>query len=108
MLQSKWPSHYSWPGHAVKFRHSQGTSLLCRMSRPGLRFNQPNIQSAAGALSPSNKEAWHETDHSPPLSAEFKNTRSLLPFSHKSSWRAQGRFYVTTLLEFGPSVVQTL
>ena len=46
---------------------------------------QANIQSAAGALSPSDKEAWHETDHSPPLSAEFNNTQSLLPFAHKSS-----------------------
>jgi len=74
MLQSECPSHYSWPGHAFNFRHSQGTFLLCRMSRPGLRSNQPNIQSAAGALSPIDKEAWHETDHSPALSAEFKNT----------------------------------
>jgi hypothetical protein len=107
MLQSKWSSHYSWPGHAVNFRHSRRTSLFCRTSRPGLRSNQPNIQSAAEALSPSDKEAWH-ADHSVPLSAEFKNTQSLLPFSHKSLRRAQGRFYVTTLLEFGPSVVQIL
>lgn len=85
MLQSKWPSHYSWPRHAFNFRHSQGTFLLCRMYRPGLRSKQANIQSAAGALSPSDKEAWHETDHSPPLSAQFNNTSSLLPFAHKSS-----------------------
>jgi hypothetical protein len=39
-----------------------------------------------GALSLGCKAAGHETDHSPPSSAEDKKGRAIPAFPHRSSW----------------------
>jgi hypothetical protein len=48
--------------------------LLSTSSRPVLGFTQPPIQWVLGALSPVVKRPGREADHSPPTSAEVKNT----------------------------------
>jgi hypothetical protein len=55
-----------------------------------------------GALSPGIKRPWRKADHSPPASAEVKNSEAIPPFAHNSSWR------VTYLLKHGDSFTFTL
>jgi hypothetical protein len=55
----------------------QGRSKICFLSmssRPILGPTQPPIQWVSGALSSGVKRPGHESDHSPPTSAEVKNT----------------------------------
>jgi hypothetical protein len=52
-------------------------------SIPVLGPSQPPVQLAKGALSPGVKRPDREADHSPPTSAEVKNT-----WIHTSSWRS--------------------
>jgi hypothetical protein len=46
--------------------------LFSTSSRQALGLNQPFIQSVLGAVSLGVKRQGHETDHSPPTSAEIK------------------------------------
>jgi hypothetical protein len=48
--------------------------LFATASRPALGPTQPPIQWVSGILSPGVKRPRRETDHSPPSSAEVKNT----------------------------------
>jgi hypothetical protein len=63
----------SSPGRVKKF-------LFSTSSRPALRPTQPNIQWVPGALSPGGKWRGREADHSPPTSAEVKET--VVPYIH--------------------------
>jgi len=67
-LQAGIPGFDSWLG--------QGILLLATTSRPVLGTTQPPIQWVQGALSPGVKRSRREADHSPPPSAELKNTWS--------------------------------
>jgi len=51
-----------------------GIFLFVTMSRLALGPNQLPIQWVLGALSLGLKRLWREADHSPPYSAEVKNT----------------------------------
>jgi hypothetical protein len=55
------------PGRVKNFHFSTS-------SRPALRSTQPPIQWVPGALSTGVKRSGREADHSPPTSAEVKNT----------------------------------
>jgi hypothetical protein len=57
----------SSPGRVKNF-------LSSTSSRPALGPTQPHIQLVPGALSPGVKRPGREADHSPPTSAEVKNT----------------------------------
>jgi hypothetical protein len=48
--------------------------LFSTSSRPVLRPNQPPIQWVPGALSSGEKRLGREADHSPPTTAEIKET----------------------------------
>jgi hypothetical protein len=64
-----WPTGWSSsPGKGKIFLHSTS-------SRPALGLTQPLMQWVPGALAPRVKRPEHEADHSPPVSAEVKNTR---------------------------------
>jgi hypothetical protein len=54
-------------------RRGLGIFLFTTVSRTALGYTQPHIQ---GALSLGVKRPGSETDHSPPSSAEIKNTWS--------------------------------
>jgi hypothetical protein len=54
--------------------------LFSTASRPALRSTQP-------PLSPGVKRPGREADHSPPSSAEVKNSGVVPPLPHTTSWR---------------------
>jgi len=58
------------------FREELGIFLFTTVSRPALDPTQPPIQGLPGALSLRVKWLRREADHSPPSSAEVKNTWS--------------------------------
>jgi hypothetical protein len=61
--------------------------LFYTVSRPALGSTQQHIQWVTGIVSPGVKRLGHEADHSPPFSAEFKNSGAIPPLPHTSSWR---------------------
>jgi hypothetical protein len=66
---------YGLGGRGVGVRVPVGVVFLCSTSsRPVLGPTQPPIQLVPGALSPRVKRPVREADHSPPTSAELKNT----------------------------------
>jgi hypothetical protein len=67
-------------------------------SRLALGPTQPPIQRVSSALSPGLKLPWLEADHSPPSSAEVKNTGSYTFTPHTSSWRGSWLSTGTTFL----------
>jgi hypothetical protein len=68
---------YGLDGWGVGVRVPVGAGLLSSPHRPELYFGptQPPIQRLPGALSPGIKRPGSEADHSPPTTAEVKNTR---------------------------------
>jgi hypothetical protein len=73
------PSRYSdwlWAGRprGQSWSPSRGKIFLLSMSRLVLGPTQPPIQWVPQAFSPGVKRTGHEADHSPPTSAEVKNT----------------------------------
>jgi hypothetical protein len=70
----------------VQILAGQETFLYCIMSRLALGPIQPSIQWVLEALSPGIKRPGGEADHSPPSSAEVKNSGAVLPLPHMSSW----------------------
>jgi hypothetical protein len=69
-------SDWLWVGR-LRGRSSsagRGKTFVLSTSRPDLGPTQPPIQWVPGALSPGVKRPGREDDHSPPTSAEVKNT----------------------------------
>jgi hypothetical protein len=62
--------------------------LLSTSSRPALELTHPPIHWVRGALSPGVKRSEREADHSPPSSAEVKNTWMYTSTLHTTSWRS--------------------
>jgi hypothetical protein len=60
----------------VRFPAELVIFLFTTASRPALGPTQPPIQLAQGALSLGVKRPWREAEHTPPSSADFKNTWS--------------------------------
>jgi hypothetical protein len=56
------------------FRQELGIFLFTTAPRPALGLTQPPIQRLQAALYLGVKRPDHEADHSPPFSAEVKNT----------------------------------
>jgi len=65
----------------------KGIFLFFSASRRGLRPTQPHIQWITEALFPVANLPQREAGHSPPNSAEEKNTWGLPPLPGTSSWR---------------------
>jgi hypothetical protein len=79
-LRSRRPrGRNSSPGRGMNF-------ALSASSRPILGPIQPPIQRVPDTLSRGVKRLGLEADHSPPATAEVKNT--IHPLPHKSSWRS--------------------
>jgi hypothetical protein len=68
-----------WPG----FDSQQGQDTSATPGfRPALRSTQPPAQWVPGALLPGLKRPGCGTDHSPPSSAEVKNSGAIPPLPH--------------------------
>jgi hypothetical protein len=63
-----------WTAEGSEFESRRGKTFLLSSSRPVLRPIQPPIQWVPGALPPGVKMTGREAHHSPPTSAEIKNT----------------------------------
>jgi hypothetical protein len=62
--------------------------FLCSISpRPAMRLNQLPIQLGTSGCYPAVKRAVREAQHSPPPTAEAKNSGAILLLPHNSSWR---------------------
>jgi hypothetical protein len=61
--------------------------LFSTASIPVLGPVQPAIQWVPGPLSPEVKRQGREADHSPPSSAEAKNSAAISPIPNTPSWR---------------------
>jgi hypothetical protein len=98
----------SSPGRVKNF-------LSSTSSRLALGSTQPPIQLVSGALSPGVKRPEREADHSPPNSAEVRNTWIYTSLPHTSSWRGASlvkhrdnfTFYSQLCLEDGGSTFLT-
>jgi hypothetical protein len=69
------------------FRQGQEIFLFSITSKPALGPTQPPVQWVPGPASPELKRQGREADLSPRSSAEIKNSWTILPFLHTSSWR---------------------
>jgi hypothetical protein len=65
----------------------QESFLYSAASRSTLEPTQPHIQWALGTIFPRVKLPEREADHSPPSSAEVKNSGAITPLPHTSSCR---------------------
>jgi hypothetical protein len=72
---------YGLDGRVFGFRVPEGATIF---SFPRFR----DLSNGTGSLFPGVKQQWHETDHSPPTSAEVKIHGSLHPLPNTPSWRS--------------------
>jgi hypothetical protein len=63
--------------------------FFSKSSRPALGSTQPPIQCVPRAVSSGVKRPGREADHSPPTSAEVKESGSIHPLLHTPSWRSE-------------------
>jgi hypothetical protein len=68
-------------------RQTQEVLLYPTESRHALAPTQPPTQWVEGPLSSEVERPGREADHSPPSSAEVKNSRAIPSLPHASSWR---------------------